>query len=161
MLRVIRSLVKVAAFGVVMWLVGRTVSRQVEGGTTPDDDEFRVMSLIGGRQITSRAARLRSAHITVVAGGVDLDLTNAHLDDSGAHLTLDVTAGGIRVAVPESWRVFVAEQVMMGGIEVDLTDPATLSDEAPTLTVEAVIRGGGVLLETSESQRESRPSASA
>lgn len=150
MRRLIRFLFKFALVWIALWLIGRFASKALEGETTPDDDEFKVAGFLGGRAVVSRAKSLRRATVQAIVGGIDLDLRGATLASAGAHLSLKVTAGGIRVSVPPTWKVYVAEEVMGGAVEVDVPDPNELADDAPTLTVEAVARSGGIVIEAIE-----------
>jgi len=141
-----RSLITVIAVTTAMWLVGREMAKRFQGDTHPDDDSFRVMALLGGSSIASHAAALRSVQAKVRAGGIDLDLTGATLSPEGAHLDIDVMAGGMEVSVPTGWRVYVVQHVQNGEVEIDVADPETLPTDAPILTVQAEVRAGGVTI---------------
>lgn len=150
MRRSLRFLIKFVILWVGMLVIGRVASRQFEGETTPDDDEFRILGFIGGRSVHSKATALRSATVHVTVGGIDLDLRGATLDPTGAHLALKVTVGGMKVVVPASWRVYVAEDVRGGAVEINTEPPETLGDDAPVLTIEAVVRSGGVVIDAAD-----------
>lgn len=150
MRRTARFLIKFVILWVAMLVIGRMASRQFEGATTPDDDEFRILGFLGGRAVRSNATALRAATVHVTVGGIDLDLRGATLDPAGAHLALKVTVGGMKVVVPPTWRVFVAEDVRSGAVEVNTASPETLGDDAPVLTIEAVVRSGGVVIDAAE-----------
>jgi hypothetical protein len=150
MRRLARLLFRFVILWSAMWIVSRIASRAFEGETTPDDDEFRVLGFLGGRAVASRAASLRRATVQATLGGIDLDLRSAVLDPAGAHLELRVTGGGMRVAVPPTWKVYVADDVRGGAVEVNTPSPEELDGDAPVLTVEAVVRSGGVVIEAAE-----------
>ena len=137
----------VAGVSMGLWLAGKMKAQSFEGDTSPDDPEFRLMTMFGGREVVSRSRALRSAEVRVTAGGMDLDLSEAALDPEGGHLDISVTGGGLRVTVPAQWRVYVTSEVDKGGVDTDLPDPESLPDDAPTLTVAAVVRGGGIYIE--------------
>jgi hypothetical protein len=88
--------------------------------------------------------------VHVIVGGIDLDLRGAVLDPNGAHLALNVTVGGMKLVVPPTWRVYVAEDVRGGAVEVNTESPETLGDDAPVLTIEAVVRSGGVVIDAAD-----------
>jgi predicted membrane protein len=150
MARLIRFLIKFAMVWGAMWLIGRLASRAFEGETTSDDPEFRILGFLGGRAVTSRAQSLRRVTVQATLGGIDLDLRQAVLDPAGAHLALKVTAGGMRVAVPPTWRVYVADDVRGGAVEVNTEPPDGMPADAPALTVTAVVRSGGVVIDASD-----------
>ncbi len=141
-----RTLITVVAVSIAVRLVGREMAKRFQGDTHPDNDTFRVMAFLGGSSISSHALSLRSIQAKVRAGGINLDLTGATLSPEGAHLDIDVMAGGMEVTVPVGWRVYVVQQVEKGEVEVDVTDPATLPTDAPVLTVQAEVRAGGVTI---------------
>lgn len=147
MKQMVRAMVVAVVVAAAMWAVGRVTSERFEEGTDPDDDEFRLMAFLGGKQVRSQATALRAVKAVVRVGGIDLDLSEATLDRDGAHLDIQVTAGGLRVAVDPSWRVYVVQDVSNGEVEVDLPDPDTLPDDAPVLTVQATVSMGGVMIE--------------
>ena len=129
-----------------MWLAGRRASKRFQGDTTPDDDTFRVMAFLGGAAVASKATALRSIQAKVRVGGMDLDLSGATLSSEGAHIDLDVMAGGVQLTVPDWWRVYVVQHVDKGEVEVDVPDPETLPADAPILTVQADVKAGGVVI---------------
>jgi hypothetical protein len=144
--RLFRVLITFVAVSVAMWLAGRRASKRFQGDTTPDDDSFRVMALLGGAAVASKATALRSVQAKVRLGGMDLDLTGATLSPEGAHVDLDVRAGGVQLTVPAEWRVYVVQHVDKGEVEVDVPDPETLPADAPILTVQAEVKAGGLVI---------------
>jgi predicted membrane protein len=147
-----KALFTLVAVSVAMWFVGQQMSKRFQGDTHPDDDTFRLMVLAGGTAVKSHATALRSVQVKVRAGGLDLDLTGAALSPEGAHVDLDVMAGGVQLTVPADWRVYVVQHVEKGEIEVDVPDPESLPNDAPILTIQAEVKAGGVTIRS-----ESRP----
>lgn len=129
-----------------MSAAGMVVGRMVKGNTTEEDDEFRLFAFWNGWAWRSTAPSLRSGKAMAVLGGVDLDLTKATPDPSGATLSVTAAMGGIRVLVPADWRVDVQQNVAGGGVEVDLTAQQDLGDDAPHVHVDAMTRAGGILI---------------
>jgi hypothetical protein len=70
----------------------------------------------------------------------------AMLDDMRPMLELRTTMGGIEVRVPHDWSVEVDQEVLAGGLEVDVTPPEQLPADAPKLRIHAVTRMGGGLV---------------
>lgn len=148
MRKIARALVKFVVITTAMRLVGMVISRAYEGETTASADDFKLMALMSGRLHDSDSASLRTGTAVAVMGGIDIDLTYATLDPGGAHIALKAYMGGIRMTVPADWKVYVDEDLRAGGIEFEATDPDTLPDDAPRLTVEAVARSGGIMIES-------------
>ena len=80
------------------------------------------------------------------------------LDPAGATLGLAVTLGGVDLVVPASWKVLVERRAVLGGVDVRVTPPEELPDDAPTLRVTAMARFGGISITTTDpAQASSRP----
>ncbi len=107
-----------------------------------DSDTFALVAAMDGVDFASRADALQAGLGTAVAGGIEIDLTEAGLADT-ATLGLTAVMGGIDVTVPPAWRVEVASSVFMGGID-NLTDPDATADDAPLLLVDARAYLGGI-----------------
>ena len=127
----------------VALIVGALVARR----TLPrygdeDSDTFALVAAMDGVDFTSRADPLRSGSGTAVAGGIEIDLTDA-IPAGMATLDLTAVAGGIDVVVPEDWRVEMDSSVFMGGTD-NLTDPDAAADDAPVLVVTARAFMGGI-----------------
>ena len=148
-----RALVMVAVKLVVvvagLWALGQALARRKTVGDETAD-EFAIAAYFGGVQRTCRAASLRHGSVSVVFGGVDLDLREAVLDPAGASLELSATWGGVDVKVPPAWRVLVEHRAVMGGVDARVTPPEELPDDAPTLRVEATARLGGVAIRAAD-----------
>jgi hypothetical protein len=150
MRKIAKAAVKFFIISAVMKLVGTVVSRAYEGERTASDDDFKLMALMDGRQLVSEATSLRTGTAFAAMGGIDLDLTAATLDPGGAHIALRAYMGGIRLVVPKEWKVYLEEDSGIGGIDVRTPDPATLGEDAPRLTIEAITRPGGILIEATD-----------
>lgn len=113
-----------------------------------DDAQFSVVAAMDGAVFESRTRGFVEARATAFMGGIELDLTGAHLAP-GAYLTLRAVMGGIDVIVPAHWRVEVMARSVMGGIG-NLTDPDLHDDDAPLLVVDALAVMGGIEVHAEE-----------
>ena len=50
-------------------------------------------------------------------GGVELDLTEATIEDPPATIEMTVVMGGAKIAVPEGWNVRVDTGTVLGGVD--------------------------------------------
>ena len=75
-------------------------------------------------------------------GGIKVDLRGATLAPDGAHLELHALNGGIKILVPEGWRVQSNLGAVLGG--VDARAPELEGADAPTLTLVGFALFGGV-----------------
>ena len=149
-MRVVRRIL----IGWFVFVVGSAVAALLVRRFVPefgdeDDDIFSLVAAMDGRDFTSTADALRSGEITAVMGGIDLDLTQAHIVD-GATLSLRAFMGGMDVRVPAGWRVEVTSRTFMGGV-ANRTDPDGRPDDAPVLVVDTSIVMGGIDIRPAES----------
>lgn len=106
--------------------------------------EFELVTIMEGKEFASRAEGLWSGRVTVVAGGIDLDLRDAVLDPGGADLAIFTVMGGVSLRVPETWVVKTDGSAVAGGHDVRVTDPETLPADAPVLRIHARTYLGGL-----------------
>lgn len=145
--RLRKVLLWVVASQVVAWTVGAVLSKRWSRGDE-SSDEFRIVTIGGGRHFASRAALLRAGAVDATMGGVDLDLSGATLDPSGATLAVTTTMGGVHVTVPGHWAVDVTQEAKAGGVDAAVTRPEDLPADAPALHVRATARLGGISIST-------------
>ncbi len=146
---VVIAVVKVVFVLGGLWALGQALARRRTVGDETAD-EFAIAAYVGGVQRACRAQSLRHGTVSVVCGGVDLDLREAVLDPAGAALVLSATCGGVNLTVPTDWRVLVENRATLGGVDARVTPPEELPDDAPTLHVEATARFGGVAVRAAE-----------
>lgn len=143
---------KIVAFVFVvqigMWLAGRLAENKAQQDTDPESENFSLATFVGGKQYASSAAKLNSGAAVTMFGGTDIDLTSAELDPGGASLKLKTRFGGVKVTVPENWKVDLGGEAKNGENEIRVTDPTTLPEDAPRLSVVADTQFGGVLVTT-------------
>lgn len=150
-----RNLLKSLLFFIVGTVVsaritGLIVARQRDMGSEASD-EFRRAVVMYGVGFTSRAGGLRSGEISVLMGSARLDLREATLDPRGAELTLDNTMGSLQVLVRDDWAVTVDDTLVGGGdVEIDVTSPDDLAEDAPKLHIQLLTRMGGSVVSTGD-----------
>jgi predicted membrane protein len=131
-------------FGILLVsLASRLVAKRMTSGDE-ETDEFRIATIIGGEQLTSRAAALRSASVMALIGGAQIDLRQSSLDQGGATLDVTTILGGVQVLVPPEWAVQVQTHGMLGGVDRQLTPVSDLPADAPDLRVTTRTWLGGV-----------------
>lgn len=148
MKRLGKLIAAIAVFQIGMWIVGRIVEMRTPQDSDPDSSDFELLSMVGGKAYRSECGRLRSGSAITMFGGMSIDLTGATLDPGGATLVLKTRCGGQRVVVPADWRVDMMGDAAKGENTLAVTDPATLPEDAPRLSVVADTRFGGVLVTT-------------
>ena len=113
--------------------------------TTHQDDADRITGLVffWGANRRSVSQRFRSASLTSIVGGINLDLRAASFAGT-ARVDAFALFGGVDIKVPPTWRVRVIGLPALGGW-TDKTNPPAYPD-APVLEVHVVSILGGVTL---------------
>ena len=106
-----------------------------------ESDELRLVAIMNGIELTSRAQAFRGGSMFTWLGGIAVDLREAQLAPD-AHLELGSLVGGIALRVPPGWRVESDVQSLAGGVAIDV--PAPDSDAAPTLRLTGYSAFGGI-----------------
>lgn len=81
--------------------------------------------------------------LTAVFGGIEIDLREANISGTSAHLDVTAIFGGVEIRVPPTWRVITKCTPVFGGID-DKSLNRNLDANAPTLMVDATAVFGGV-----------------
>ena len=145
-----KRLIKILGFFFVvqigLWVAGRLAESNAQQDTDPESEAFSLATYVNGKQYASRTRKLRSGTVVTILGGTDIDLTEAELDPAGATLRLKTRFGGVKVLVPDTWRVAMTGEARNGENDMKVADPATLPEDAPRLSVMADTQFGGVLI---------------
>lgn len=141
---IIRSFIVLILLNIVANLA-RLVARKYLGHEANEaDDEFRIVNIMGGSVLRSRAEALRTGNVNTVMGGTELDLREAKLAPGGAYLEVSTICGGTEILVPLDWRVEIVGTPQAGGHDLKVTDPDELPIDAPHLVVDARTICGGL-----------------
>jgi len=104
-----------------------------------------------GSSRSTTSQRFRSATLTAVMGGIELDLRRADIEHR-ADISIFSFWGGVEVKVPPTWRVTVRGLPILGGWEDKTVDP--LDPNAPELVVYiTTIMAGAEIKSSSQAQR--------
>ena len=146
MKRLVKILGLVFVVQIGMWVAGRLAEGNAQQDTDPESEAFSLATYVNGKQYASRTRKLRSGTAITMFGGTDIDLTGAELDPAGATLQLKTRFGGVKVLVPDTWRVDMTGDAKNGENDLQVADPTTLPEDAPRLSVMADTQFGGVLI---------------
>ena len=136
------------AFVAASALAGLVVRRVVPEWGTAEDETFRTVAAMDGREVTATSQSLRQIDVVAVMGGVELDLTEAEIVD-GAMLNVTSVMGGVEVTVPPAWRVEMRSSAILAGFD-NRTDPDAEVDDAPLLVVDALLVMSGLEISDAE-----------
>ena len=143
-----KRLGKVMAIALLVWVVARIIERLSTQDADSDSESFSLVNYFSGKEFSSRATELKSGSAITMFGGTAIDLTDAQLTSGGATLLLKTRLGGVKVTVPAGWRVEMMGETTTGENTLDVSDPATLPEDAPRLSVIADTKYGGLLVTT-------------
>jgi hypothetical protein len=107
-----------------------------------ESNEVRLVAILDGVAIKSRADAFRGGSLFAWLGGIAVDLREATLAPE-AQLEVGSLFGGIAVRVPPGWRVESSVRSLAGGVAIDAPDPAAKTD-APTLRLSGFSAFGGI-----------------
>ncbi|MBI3745160.1 MAG: hypothetical protein HY264_01275 [Chloroflexi bacterium] len=110
----------------------------------PIDDEIDLVAIFRGLDFRSRAMALRRARVTSWYGGATLDLREATIHPEGASIELRAAFGGLRLVVPDAWRVEQHLTAIFGGVGDTRDVGDTGLPGGPLLTIEGFALFGGV-----------------
>lgn len=111
------------------------------GRSTSDSAEaIRSTVFWWGSTRKTRSQQFRSAVLTAVMGGIELDLRDADITHR-ADISVFTFWGGVEIKVPPTWRVRVRGLPLLGGWEDKTVDPP--DDGAPELVVHITAIMGG------------------
>lgn len=116
----------------------------VSKGTIGNDFIDYVNIFSGGdRQVTSD--NFRGGKITAIFGGIELDLTKAHLAPGRSELEVTCLFGGASFIVPDDWFVTIEVTPVLGGFsDSRKISPGRTVDPSKQLVIRgAVVFGGG------------------
>lgn len=128
----------------VLVLVGLLVIFRFGSRDRPAEtkDSISNFTVFSGSKLASRSESFEGGSLSVLFGGIELDLTNAELAP-GATIEVFTAFGATEITVPPGWHVDLRGFPIFGGMENATTKDA-LSSSAPTLVVDAIVMFGGV-----------------
>lgn len=122
------------------------VKRAVPPYGDEESDEVALAAIFDGMKLESRATSFRGGSLIAWFGGVDLDLRKAMLAPD-AHLSVHALFGGVSIRVPPDWRIESKMHVLLGGVDVPASTPATTT--VAKLTLDGLALFGGIAVRTS------------
>lgn len=97
----------------------------------------------GGLQLRPSAQELDGAVVSVMMGGVQLDLRQAAPAQRPLRLEVLALMGGVQLVVPQDWNVGIDVEAAMGGVR-DGRAPGAVSGALPDLLVSGRVVMGGL-----------------
>ena len=142
MKRLRKLLLFLAAVQVVNTVLGiviksRFLSQQLGEG------EINTVGVRGRAEEKVTSTEFRGGYLRAVMGGVELDLTEATIEDPPATIEMTIAMGGAQIEVPEGWNVKVDARTILGGVD---EHGGSDEGEPPDLVLTGKVVMGGVLI---------------
>ena len=102
--------------------------------------------VFGGLERRMISQDFQGGDITAIFGGIDLDLTEAHILGNEATLAITAIFGGVELRIPVGWQIAFRGAPIFGGVE-DKTRTAHVDDPASplkTLVITGAVIFGGL-----------------
>ncbi len=114
-----------------------------DGGSYDDAGKIVYSAVFSGRDIRVEHSEFNGADLSVLFGGIDLNLKNAVIRKN---ITIDVKAlfGGIDILMPEGVRVVVDVTPILGGVENGTRAPLGADESTPTVFIRGTCLFGGL-----------------
>ena len=134
----------VLAFGAVVLvlavLFNHSDSLAQNEDTQNEADSFLDVAIMSGVKRTYLSADFRGGEATAVMGGIELDLREAVMDRREAVLDVSTVMGGMKIRVPETWKVVSRVNTVLGGYKDNTRNPA--NDDHRLVLKGTVLMGG-------------------
>ena len=135
----------VLAAGAALLVVGLLFSRHStnaqEGQLKNGSETFNDIAFMGGVKRANLSQDFKGGAATAVMGGIDIDLRSAVMDQSEATLDVSSVMGGVKIRVPEDWKVVSQVSSIMGGFDDSTRHP---EDPAHRLILKGTVLMGGL-----------------
>lgn len=106
-----------------------------------DSSRIDTVAVMAGSTLRDDTADFQGGEVTVVMGGLEIDLRNAAMLQPEAVLNVFVLFGGLVVKVPTGWSVVSRGAPILGGLE-DKTVPGMAATHR--LVIDGYVIMGGV-----------------
>ncbi|MBO3089913.1 LiaI-LiaF-like domain-containing protein [Cellulomonas dongxiuzhuiae] len=119
--------------------LGITFGAAGRGG---QEDRITAIAFWWGSERRSRSRRFRSASLTAIMGGIDLDLRDADIEGS-ARIDVFTFWGGVDIKVPRTWEVRTTGLPLLGGWE-NKTEPPVGGGPVLDVRIVSIMAGAEV-----------------
>lgn len=135
-------------FGLIIFIatLRTTGGRKKKNGEVPIvNNTFETSLIMAGREDEIHSKEFESGYVSVIMGGLELDMRNAELKGEEAVLNLKLVMGGVELWVPQHWEIISKCSPVMGGIENKTRRHSIDDDSSPKrLIIDGSIVMGGI-----------------
>ena len=109
-----------------------------------DEDILDNLALFSGVKSRNISKNFRGGSLVALFGGIDMDLRDAYILNSGARIDITAAFGGVNIIVPPEWKVVVKGIPIFGGWSNKTRGKNYINPDAPVLTLNCFVAFGGV-----------------
>lgn len=113
--KIFRTLLVLLSAGAALQLLAAGMFRRLRNRHAGDRKHFIVTQ--GGLQLKPLAGEIADSVVSVLMGGVVLDLREVLLEETPARIDMLCIMGGVEVLAPPEWRIDINVQPVMGGVQ--------------------------------------------
>ncbi len=136
---------------IVVILIAIQVAARIAGqilrrcylGKEVDEDSVNAVAVMGGSEDRVTSKSFKGGYLTAIMGGIQLDLTDAAMEQKPATIEANIIMGGAAIKVPHEWKVNLDVTQTMAGVK-EKGRQSDLSKETPDLLVTGKIVMGGL-----------------
>ncbi|MGB8951665.1 MAG: DUF5668 domain-containing protein [Candidatus Aminicenantales bacterium] len=107
------------------------------------ENDLNITAIFSGMKQRVESQKFRGGKATALFGAVEIDLTQATLDENKATIDLTAFCGGIEIKVPREWKVVLDGTPLLGAIE-DKHRGVPESEAKATLSIRGTAILGGI-----------------
>lgn len=110
-----------------------------------DDNYMEATAIFGGENRQVSSYDFKGGKITVIFGGMELDLTNCTLSKDQPEIEVQAVFGGLSLTVPKEWNVKSEIKPIIGGVSDDINQyKGAYIDPAAVLILRGTTIMGGI-----------------
>ena len=132
-----------ALIRIVAYLIGRRLRKQYLS-LEVDEDSLNAVGIMSGWQDRSTSQSFKGGYVRAVMGGVDLDLTDAVVENKPAVIETTIFFGGVAIKAPQDWKVEVDLSPTLGGVQNERRRDDLPEDTTPDLIIKGNVTLGGL-----------------
>ena len=111
-----------------------------------DEDSVNVVAVSGSLEESVTSKAFKGGYLRAFMGGVELDLSNAGIEQKPATIDITVIMGGAEIKIPADWNVKINVENIMAGVEYERGRDDTSENESPDLVLTGKIVMGGLIV---------------
>ena len=130
---------------VILIIIGVSIITRRHGRHIPrssDADDIDGSVVFGSIEKKINSKHFKGGSVSVLFGGVEIDLRDSELDENGAVIDVSTLFGGTEIRIPAAWLLDIRSTTIFGGVENKTDNP--VSKEGKRLVIKSSTIFGGI-----------------